>query len=163
MSEPSTGREAVIQATERAVMSDRNADYAPPEQNFQRIADLWNLYLEGRSTITPYDTAIMMVLVKVARIQQSPHLLDHLVDIAGYAACAADVIPPAPGTEPAPAPAPEQQDAAFTAVYEGKPAKVRVSDGGFVFLFTDGGKTSLTDEQFEAGVAQGVIVVGGGA
>ena len=88
-----TGRERVLRETEKAVMADRNADYAPPEENFRRIADLWNLYLEGKSEITPYDTAIMMVLVKVARIQASPHLLDHLVDIAGYAACAGDVLP----------------------------------------------------------------------
>jgi hypothetical protein len=92
MSEVS-GRERVLRETELAVMQDRNRDYAPPEDNFRRIADLWTLYLEGRSVVTPYDTAIMMILVKVARVQQSPHLLDHLVDIAGYAACAGDVLP----------------------------------------------------------------------
>ena len=90
------GRQDVIAAVEQAVMQDRNADYAPPEQNFQRIADLWNVYLEGCDYVTPYDTAIMMVLVKVARTQASPHLVDHLVDIAGYAACAADVLPERP-------------------------------------------------------------------
>ena len=37
--------------TQRAVMADRNADYAPPEENFQRIADLWNLYLEGKGDL----------------------------------------------------------------------------------------------------------------
>lgn len=77
-------------------MSDRNADYAPPEVNFQRIADLWNTYLDGRNEVTPYDTAMMMVLVKVARSIASPHLIDHLVDTAGYAACAADVLPGRP-------------------------------------------------------------------
>lgn len=86
------GRKTVIEAATRAVMTDRNTEYAPPEQNFQRIADLWNTYLEGRE-ITPYDTAIMMVLVKVARAMTSPHQIDHVVDIAGYAACAADVLP----------------------------------------------------------------------
>ena len=96
MSKKIKGRKAVIEAASQAVMTDRNADYAPPEENFRRIADLWNTYLEGRNEITPYDTAIMMVLVKVARIQASPHLADHLVDIAGYAACAGDVMPAAP-------------------------------------------------------------------
>ncbi len=86
------GRQEVIDQVTQAVMSDRNVEYAPPEQNFQRIADLWNTYLEGR-TVTPYDTAIMMALVKVARAMTSPHQLDHVVDIAGYAACAADVLP----------------------------------------------------------------------
>jgi hypothetical protein len=89
----SSSRQEVIDLVTQAVLSDRNQDYAPPEQNFRRIADLWNTYLDGRSVVTPYDTSIMMVLVKVARIIQSPHLVDHLVDIAGYAACAADVMP----------------------------------------------------------------------
>jgi hypothetical protein len=94
-----SSRQEVIELVTQAVMSDRNQDYAPPEQNFQRIADLWNVYLEGRSEVTPYDTSIMMVLVKVARMMQSPHLVDHLVDVAGYAACAADVLPDAPQPE----------------------------------------------------------------
>ena len=89
-------RQNVIRQVEKAVMSDRNQDYAPPEQNFQRIADLWNVYLEGKTEVTPYDTAMLMVLVKVARSMASPHLIDHLVDIAGYAACAGDVMPPVP-------------------------------------------------------------------
>ena len=61
-----SGRQKVLCATEQAVMTDRNADYDPPEDNFRRIADLWNVYLEGKTEVTPYDTAIMMVLVKVA-------------------------------------------------------------------------------------------------
>jgi hypothetical protein len=32
-------------------------------------------------------------------MMQSPHLVDHLVDVAGYAACAADVLPDAPQPE----------------------------------------------------------------
>ena len=85
------GRQTVIDQVTQAVMSDRNRDYAPPEDNFARIADLWSTYLD--TEITPYDTAIMMVLLKVARAMHSPHLLDHLVDGAGYFACAADVLP----------------------------------------------------------------------
>lgn len=87
-------RQAVLDAATQAVMKDRNAEYAPPEQNFQRIADLWNTYLDGRtSALTPFDVAIMMVLVKVARTISSPHQIDHLVDGAGYFACAGDVMP----------------------------------------------------------------------
>jgi hypothetical protein len=92
MSEVS-GREAVLRATEQAVMADRNRDYAPPEENFSRIADLMNIYLEGRDEITPYDVAMLMILTKVARAIESPWVLDHLVDISGYAACAGDVLP----------------------------------------------------------------------
>ena len=145
-----TGREQVIEATQRAVMADRNADYAPPEENFQRIADLWNLYLEGRGEVTPYDTAIMMVLVKVARIQASPHLLDHLVDIAGYAACAADVIPAAPGAAPE---EPEEEEEAeepdtgwrldSRGIYEGKPGDIYTDGERFRMQFDEGGRVDF--------------------
>lgn len=149
MSDDMTGREQVIKAALRAVMADRNADYAPPEQNFQRIADLWNVYLEGKGEVTPYDTAIMMVLVKVARIQASPHLLDHLVDIAGYAACAADVIPGAPGAAPE---EPEEEEAEepdtgwrldSRGVYEGKPGDIYSDGERFRMQFDEGGRVDF--------------------
>ena len=143
-----TGREQVIEATQRAVMADRNADYAPPEENFQRIADLWNLYLEGKGEVTPYDTAIMMVLVKVARIQASPHLLDHLVDIAGYAACAADVIPAAPGAaSEEPEEEAEEPDTGWRldsrGIYEGKPGDVYTDGERFRMQFDEGGRVDF--------------------
>ena len=148
MSDDMTGREQVIKAPLRAVMADRNADYAPPEQNFQRIADLWNVYLEGKGEVTPYDTAIMMVLVKVARIQASPHLLDHLVDIAGYAACAADVIPGAPGAAPEePEEEPEEPDTGWRldsrGVYEGKPGDIYSDGERFRMQFDEGGRVDF--------------------
>ncbi len=149
MSDDMTGREQVIEATQRAVMADRNTDYAPPEENFQRIADLWNLYLEGRGEVTPYDTAIMMVLVKVARIQASPHLMDHLVDIAGYAACAADVIPGAPGAAPEEPEEeePEEPDTGWRldsrGVYEGKPGDVYTDGERFRMQFDEGGRVDF--------------------
>lgn len=151
MSDDMTGREQVIEATRRAVMADRNADYAPPEENFQRIADLWNLYLEGKGEVTPYDTAIMMVLVKVARIQASPHLVDHLVDIAGYAACAADVIPGAPGAaaeeEPEEEEEAEEPDTGWyldsRGVYEGKPGDIYSDGERFRLQFDEGGRVDF--------------------
>lgn len=151
MSDDVTGREQVIEATRRAVMADRNADYAPPEENFQRIADLWNLYLEGKGEVTPYDTAIMMVLVKVARVQASPHLVDHLVDIAGYAACAADVIPGSPDATPEPEPEPEAEPEGSgtgwyldsRGTYEGKPGEIYSDGERFRMQFDEGGRVDF--------------------
>ena len=166
MSKKIKGRKAVIEAATQAVMSDRNADYAPPEENFRRIADLWNVYLEGRSEVTPYDTAIMMVLVKVARIQASPHLVDHLVDIAGYAACAGDVMPARPQVEepvPEPEPVPEMSEServdaeGVPATYEGAPG-LYVSDGaGGVFYGGGGRKIAVTS--YDTAVKAGVLVL----
>jgi hypothetical protein len=120
------GRQTVIDEVTQAVMSDRNQDYAPPEDNFARIAALWSTYLD--TEVTPYDTAVMMVLLKVARAMHSPHILDHLVDGAGYFACAADVMPAA---EPEPEPEPELAD-------EGTPLRYNGEDGR-LFAPTDPG------------------------
>jgi hypothetical protein len=139
-------------------MSDRNQDYAPPEQNFQRIADLWNVYLEGKTEVTPYDTSMLMVLVKVARSMASPHLIDHLVDIAGYAACAADVMPPVPGAD---VPAEVKESVAtdgglpddVAAVYEGVSGFIR----GGIWHGSTGRKIIVRD--IDMAVKEGVLVV----
>lgn len=71
----------------------RRQSYGKPEENFQGIADLWNAYLTHRdrcerdAELTPEDTAILMILVKVARIAESPDHRDSWVDLAGYAGC----------------------------------------------------------------------------
>jgi len=83
-------RAAVLDSAKAAVLKDRNRDYAPPEKNFRHIADLWNAYV-GSETFTPTDVAVLMVLTKIARASTSPALMDHWVDIAGYAACGYEV------------------------------------------------------------------------
>ena len=80
------------------VSVDRNAAYGNPENNFQNIADRWNLYLQQRGItnpfnggeITPQDVAHMMIDMKMARLGSNMLHRDSLVDIAGYAACAED-------------------------------------------------------------------------
>lgn len=67
----------------------RNA-YGHPENNFGRIAGLWNAYLNGKPAgplpITQIDVSLLMVLMKVARLIETPTHRDSAVDIAGYAA-----------------------------------------------------------------------------
>jgi len=60
----------------------RREAYGHPKDNFKRIADLWGAYLGYN--ITPEDTAMLMILLKVARHHHMPKE-DNLVDIAGYA------------------------------------------------------------------------------
>ena len=71
------------------VVRDRAGTYGKPEDNARRVAALWNAYLENR-TITPVDVGIMMALLKVARLAESPHR-DGFVDGAGYFAYAGEV------------------------------------------------------------------------
>lgn len=90
--EEKTVRAQVLDEAKRITATDRNSSYGEPEDNFQRIADLWNVFLQDKLAInlTPGDTAALMILVKMAREMNAPSE-DNKVDIAGYAACWAEV------------------------------------------------------------------------
>lgn len=79
--------QSILQEAEELIHGQRSRDYGHPKMNFQRIADLWNAYRKYSTTpeITPTDTAVMMILLKIARLQQNPTNRDSVVDIAGYA------------------------------------------------------------------------------
>lgn len=69
-------------------VSTKATSYGKPEDNFSRIAKLWNAAKLGDFEAT--DVALAMILLKVARQLNSPKD-DNWVDIAGYAACGAEV------------------------------------------------------------------------
>ncbi|OUO51644.1 hypothetical protein B5F76_09170 [Desulfovibrio sp. An276] len=69
--------------------TERGQEYGKPEDNFATIARLWRVYLD--TPINAHDVAMMMILFKVARAKANPGHIDNLVDIAGYAACAAEL------------------------------------------------------------------------
>lgn len=83
-----TTRQTVLEEALGIVTKDRNAAYGDPEDNFREIANLWGAYL-GRG-FQPYEVADMMILMKVARNMHKPSR-DNYVDVAGYAACGAEV------------------------------------------------------------------------
>lgn len=70
--------------------------YGPPERNFDRIARLWsahtvNRYGEGVGLrFDSVDVALMMDLMKTARLEETPGHMDSWVDKAGYSACGAE-------------------------------------------------------------------------
>jgi Domain of unknown function (DUF6378) len=72
------------------VSADRNAQYGEPEQSFEMIAGFWNTYLRT-DYLMPHDVAVMLTLLKIARLAANPLHEDSWVDVAGYAACGADV------------------------------------------------------------------------
>jgi len=72
------------------VTQDRNVAYGPPEQTFERIAAMWAAYL-GIDVLLAADVAAMLALMKIARIATNPLHEDSWIDLAGYAACGADV------------------------------------------------------------------------
>ncbi len=91
--EPSSRRD-ILRCAEKCVCGQREQDYGSPESNFQLIADLWNDYLKKeRSSIVvdATDVAMMMALLKIARIRNGGGSGDSFVDLAGYAACGGEI------------------------------------------------------------------------
>lgn len=84
-----TRKEILKQATD-AVCTDREGQYGSPEDNFRRIADLWTAYWGGYP-FEPKDVAMMMSLLKIARTATGKHKDDNYIDLAGYAACGAEL------------------------------------------------------------------------
>lgn len=77
-----------LETAEHMVNGDREHDYGTPEDNFKTIAGLWSAYL-GKE-ISSLDVAMLMALMKIARIKAGTKP-DSFVDLAGYAACGAEI------------------------------------------------------------------------
>ena len=71
------------------VNGQREQDYGRPENSFRTIAQLWGIYTG--SDFTPQNVAMMLALVKVARIASGRHHLDNYVDLGGYASLAGEL------------------------------------------------------------------------
>lgn len=89
-------RSEILDTAKKCVCGQREQDYGTPESNFQLIADLWNDYLfpslnENKNVISPKDVAMMMALLKIARIRNGGGTGDSFVDLAGYAACGGEI------------------------------------------------------------------------
>lgn len=82
-----TEREKLLDETKMIVCGERDQQYGKPEDNFEKISKLWSYHLTY--PISKGDVAMMMILLKIAR-EGEKHKHDNLVDIAGYAACAAE-------------------------------------------------------------------------
>lgn len=82
-------RQECLEESIKCVCTDRKEQYGSPENNFSLIAELWSAY-KGE-TFTAEDVAMMMALLKIARIKTGKHKDDNYVDLAGYAACACEL------------------------------------------------------------------------
>lgn len=89
-------RADILHAAENCVCGQREQDYGTPEDNFETIAELWETYLRracvdaGGVYIDANDVAMMMALLKIARIAAGGGKADSWIDLAGYAACGAE-------------------------------------------------------------------------
>lgn len=83
-------RADILATASEYVTTDRAATHGDAEDNFRRTAKLWSAYM-GVDTISATDVAVMLALLKVARIRQNPTHQDNWIDIAGYAACGGEI------------------------------------------------------------------------
>ena len=88
---PETTRKTILAEAERCVCTDREEEYGNAENNFALIARLWREYLDTDNAITAHDVAIMMALLKIARIATGTFKGDSYVDACGYLACAGEI------------------------------------------------------------------------
>lgn len=102
-------RKDILEQAERCVNGGRQDDYGTPENNFACIAELWNIYLAQRAVkphkianplctnavqennIRAVDVAVMLALLKIARIATGHGTADSWIDLAGYAACGGEI------------------------------------------------------------------------
>ena len=81
-------RGTILDKAKETINGARKDAYGNPEDSFSAIAKLWTAYTGV--TFTPHDVAMMMALLKVARIKAGG-TDDSFVDLAGYAACGAEI------------------------------------------------------------------------
>lgn len=82
-------RGEILSEAKAVINGVRQDAYGNPENNFETIAELWTIYT-GHA-VTAHDVAIMMVLLKIARIKTGVGTKDSYVDAAGYIALANDM------------------------------------------------------------------------
>ena len=79
----------ILKEASRLTHGDRNKNYGDPFTNHQRIAALWSVYLE--TEVSPDQAAIMLALVKIARLIETPDHLDSFIDGAAYFSIAGEI------------------------------------------------------------------------
>lgn len=82
-------RAETLDKAKSCVCGQRETEYGSPENNFSAIAAFWSVY-KGVN-FSANDVAMMMALLKIARIKSGTGTDDSYVDLAGYAACGAEI------------------------------------------------------------------------
>ena len=83
-------RGKVLTEAHDLITGDRNNQYGPPTQDFQRTAEILNAIgyrRPGGKGLQPHDVAVIQIALKMSRVTWTPDKRDSWVDIAGYAAC----------------------------------------------------------------------------
>lgn len=90
-------RVSILTEAERLIYGDRQRTYGSPRRNLTTVAELWEAFLDQRIAscggpgtfhLSCKDVALMLLLLKIARLANDPNHRDSLVDVAGYAGLA---------------------------------------------------------------------------
>lgn len=84
----------IADEAKRIVSGARRSAYGKPEQNFERIAAMWSGYAKAKGWPIEFaagDVSPMMILMKLARVVESPSHYDSWVDAVGYSLTGAEV------------------------------------------------------------------------
>lgn len=73
----------------RKALDARAENYDPPGVSFTVIAEFWSIILNFK--VRPHQVALCMAALKMTRLIRRPDHDDSWVDLAGYAACGAEV------------------------------------------------------------------------
>lgn len=75
------------------VLKERGEVYGPPSENFSRMSRLANAYLADKlkEPLTPADTSVLMALLKLSRLMQTPDHQDSWQDGINYLAIAGEL------------------------------------------------------------------------
>jgi len=82
-------RANILDTAKEYVTKDRASDHGNMEDNFNTIGAYWSVHLGVKVDAT--DVAVMMNLLKVARIKSNPKHPDNWVDACGYMACGGEI------------------------------------------------------------------------
>lgn len=82
-------RTDILTTANELINGERDYVYGSPQENFERISALWSVVLQHK--VYPQQAAVMMALVKIARLVNSPDHLDSYLDSCGYLAIAGEI------------------------------------------------------------------------
>lgn len=82
-------RADILDTAKKYTTVDRAATHGSAERNFGLIGAYWSAHLDHPVTAT--DVAVMMTLLKLARINSNPGNDDNWIDGCGYLACGGEL------------------------------------------------------------------------
>ena len=86
-------RSNILTEADTLINGDRARDYGRPQENFGRLAELWNAQLGKKlaEPLTTQDVAYCLVQLKMSRLANTPGHRDSLIDVAGYIALSGEL------------------------------------------------------------------------